>query len=141
MGDGLTVGLQGKISRAVKESDTALAVGSGSLSVLGTPVLLAWMEAAACDAMGGMLPEGMTTVGTQAAMSHLAPTPVGMTVGVEAELVEINGRRISFHVRAWDERELIGECAHHRFMVQAEKFSSRAAQKRNESGHDGEGRD
>ena len=79
----------------VSEADTAAAVGSGSLPVLGTPVLLAWCEAATCAALD--LPEGSTSVGTRVALEHLAASPVGATVLVSATVAYAASRFCKMH--------------------------------------------
>lgn len=84
----------------VTESDTALAVGSGSLPVLGTPRLLAWCEAATCAAVEADLADGQTSVGTRVELEHLAATPVGGTVEVTARQVYADGRLRRFAVSA-----------------------------------------
>jgi fluoroacetyl-CoA thioesterase len=84
----------------VTEADTARAVGSGALPVLGTPRLLAWCEAATCDAVAELLAVGETTVGTSIRLEHLAPSAVGDWVTVRAELTSVDGRRLGFAVEA-----------------------------------------
>ena len=72
--------MEAALTFTVTDSDTAAAVGSGSLPVLGTPRLLAWCEAATCAALEGSLPPGGTSVGTRVALDHLAASPVGQQV-------------------------------------------------------------
>ncbi len=84
----------------VSAVDTAEAVGSGSLPVLGTPRLLAWCEAVACEAIGDLLGVGETSVGTIVRLEHLAPSAVGDWVTVRAEVTSVDGRRIGFTVDA-----------------------------------------
>ncbi|WP_299051398.1 thioesterase [uncultured Nocardioides sp.] len=87
----------------VTDDDTAAAVGSGSLPVLGTPRLLAWMEAATCAALEADLPDGSTSVGTRVSLEHRAPSPVGATVVVTARRSGEDapgGRRARFAVHA-----------------------------------------
>ena len=79
----------------VADTDTAMAMGSGDVPVLGTPRLLALAEAAAIAAIGPNLESGLTSVGTGAALEHKRPSPVGAEVVVEAELTEVEGRRLS----------------------------------------------
>src|SRR5690349_11517528 len=84
----------------VSAADTALAVGSGSLEVLGTPVLLAWCEAVTCAALE--LPEGSTSVGTRVSLEHLAASKPGATVIVTATVAHVDGRLVRFSVEARD---------------------------------------
>jgi fluoroacetyl-CoA thioesterase len=81
---------------AVTEADTAEAMGSGSVPVLATPRLLALAEAAACAAVAPQLPDGLTTVGTSATLEHRRASPLGSEIVVEAELTEVDGRRLVF---------------------------------------------
>jgi fluoroacetyl-CoA thioesterase len=84
----------------VTEDDTALAVGSGALRVLGTPRLLAWFEAATCADLEPGLPEGSTSVGTRVQVEHLGPSGVGQEVEVEASSTYVDGRLHRFTVSA-----------------------------------------
>ncbi|WP_141013947.1 thioesterase family protein [Nocardioides sambongensis] len=84
----------------VGEEDTAVAVGSGALPVLGTPRLLAWCEAATCAAVDPVLDEGRTSVGTRVDLEHLAASPVGHVVEVTARTVYADGRLRRFAVAA-----------------------------------------
>ena len=87
-------------SYVVDESDTATALGSGDVPVLGTPRLLAWLEAATVRAVMDGLPDGATSVGTRVDLEHVAASPVGVTVTVKAELVAVDGRLVQFDVVA-----------------------------------------
>jgi predicted thioesterase len=115
----------------VTEDDTAAAVGSGSLPVLGTPRLLAWCEAATCAALEGDLAVGETSVGTRIELEHLVATPVGGTVEVLARQVYADGRLRRFAVSARnlgpDERpgRLAGSGEVTRVVVDAERFLAR----------------
>lgn len=84
----------------VTRTDTAATVGSGSLEVLGTPRLLAWCEAVTCMAIERVLDDGHTSVGTRVSLEHLVPSPVGASVRVRAAVVDLDGRRVRFEVRA-----------------------------------------
>lgn len=110
------------VHKTVTEADTAARVGSGSLPVLATPVLIAWMEEAACGCCAALLEEGTTSVGTETNMRHTAASPVGMGVTVTAELTAAEGRVLSFRVYAEDAAGAIGEGDHTRAVVRAERF-------------------
>ena len=127
--DKLTPGLTGETERVVTEADTADRWGSGLVPVFGTPALVGLMEGAAVQALAGHLPPGQTSVGGRIDLRHLAPTPVGMHVRAHAELLKIEGRRLVFHVEAWDEVERIGEAAHERFVIDQERFVAKAEAK------------
>lgn len=125
----LEIGIKGSSSCTVTLNDTAKALGSGGLDVLSTPKLIALMENAALLSVRPYLEEGSDTVGTLINVKHLAATPVGMTVRAEAELIEIDRRRLVFSVKAWDEVELVGEGTHERFIVDMEKFTNKCNSK------------
>ena len=127
--DELVPGLVAKIETTVTEADTADRWGSGLVPVLGTPTLVWLMERAAVQALAGHLPAGHTSVGGRIDVRHLAPTPVGLQVRVRAELLQVEGRRLVFHVEAWDEAEQIGKATHERFVVDEEKFVAKAEAK------------
>lgn len=123
--------LKATLSEAVTDANTALAVGSGSLKVYATPAMLALMEKTACEALTSVLGEGETTVGTLLNVKHVAATPVGMTVTATAELIERDGRKLVFDVKAYDESGLIGEGSHERFIVLSERFTEKTYSKLN----------
>jgi predicted thioesterase len=127
--DELTPGLTGTVEAIVTEADTAARLGSGLVPVLGTPALVGLMEGAAVQSLAGHLPPGRTSVGGRIDVRHLAPTPVGMRVRARAELSKVEGRRLVFHVEAWDEIERIGEATHERFIVGVERFVASAQAK------------
>lgn len=126
----ITVGLKGTVKETVNENNTAEKVGSGSLPVFATPMMVALMEKAACKALENNLDEGSTTVGTKVDVEHVAATPVGMEVTVTATVTAVDGRKISFSVEAFDEAGLIGKGAHDRFVVGAEKFTAKTYAKK-----------
>jgi fluoroacetyl-CoA thioesterase len=125
----LLPGLTAEIEAIVTEADTAERLGSGLVPVLGTPALVALLERAAVQALVGRLPPGQTSVGGRIDVRHLAPTPVGMRIHARAELLEVQGRRLIFHVEAWDEVEQIGEASHERFVVDETRFVAKAQAK------------
>ena len=118
----LEIGLKNTKEVICDENNTAAAVGSGSLRVFSTPALLALMELCAAECAAVHLDEGQSTVGTKVELKHVAATPVGMSVKCECELIEIDRRRLVFDIKAYDERELVGECIHERFIVNNDKF-------------------
>ncbi|MDT0200956.1 thioesterase, FlK family [Nocardioides sp. AE5] len=120
-----TADLNAKRTFTVTATDTAEAVGSGSLPVLGTPRLLAWCEAVTCDAIAPTLGEGQTSVGTRVALEHLAASPVGAEVEVDASAAYVDGRLVRFTVAARMGGKLVGNGEVTRVVVDAEKFLSR----------------
>ena len=109
----------------VTEAQTAIAMGSGDLPVLATPVMMALMENAAMLAVADQLPEGCTTVGGHITSSHLSPSRVGDTVTATATVTRVEGKKIEFKVEARCGDTLLGEGTHLRFIVDRDKFMSR----------------
>lgn len=106
----------------VTDAQTAQVIGSGDLPVLATPVMLALMENAAMLAAANELEEGQTTVGGHISSSHLKSSKVGAMVEATATLTKIDRRKLSFHVVAKDNGEVIGEGEHLRFVVVRQRF-------------------
>jgi len=127
--EGLTPGLRGEARVVVREEDTAQHLGSGNVAVLATPRMIALMENASVKAVDHLLPPGQATVGSEIRVRHLAATPQGMEVTVRSELVEVEGRRLTFKVEAFDEREKIGEGTHIRFIIDLERFREKVKAK------------
>lgn len=99
--------MRGDAKLMVTDADTARALGSGIVDVLGSPRLIALCEEACCTALDGSLEPGTTTVGMRVQFDHLQPTPVGAEVYAEAVLKQIDGRRLKFEVSASDSGGLI----------------------------------
>ena len=125
----LEVGLIGTMEIIVEHKDTAAAFGSGDVLVLATPMMVTLMENAALKAVQPVLDPGFTTVGTHLDVSHKAATPMGMKAMAEAELIEIKGKKLIFKVTARDEKEIIGEGTHTRYIVETEKFLASTREK------------
>lgn len=125
----LKAGLRGEVSSLVEPQDTAQEVGSGSLKVFATPCMVAMMEGAACEAIAPCLPEGQTSVGTRLDISHTSATPVGLEVWAEAVLTAVEGRKLTFQVRAFDEKGEIGQGTHERVLVAEQKFLDKTYEK------------
>ena len=127
---GLAAGLRASITAEVTPADTAAEPGSGDLPVLGTPRLLALAEAACVAAVAPQLRAGQTTVGTAVSLEHKRPSPVGTALEVEAELTEIDGRRLVFNFIAYGPGEgdeaVIGAGTAERVVVDADRFLARA---------------
>jgi len=127
--EGLAPGLRGEARLVVREEDTAQHVRSGNVAVLATPRMIALMENASVKAVDHLLPPGQATVGSEIRVRHLAATPQGMEVTVHSELVEVEGRRLTFIVEAFDEREKVGEGTHTRFIIDLERFREKVKAK------------
>ena len=125
----ITVGMKAEVTTLVEREDTAKEVGSGSLLVYATPCMVALMEGAACEAIEEALDESKTTVGTALNIEHISATPVGMDVRAEATVIAVEGKVITFEVRAFDEAGEIGKGTHKRVIVPTQKFLDKAYDK------------
>jgi predicted thioesterase len=106
----------------VAEEHAAITVGSGASRVLATPWMIAFMERVAHRMLAENLPAGESSVGVLVDIRHLAPTPIGAAVRVQAEIVMIEGSRLTFSVQAWDREEKIGEGRHQRVVINEARF-------------------
>ena len=118
----ITVGMKAEVTTLVEREDTAKEVGSGSLLVYATPCMVALMEGAACEAIEAALGEDKTTVGIELNVQHTSATPVGLEVRAEAEVTAVDGKIITFELRAFDEAGEIGKGTHKRAIVPVQKF-------------------
>ena len=109
----------------VSKDHVAAMMGSGDLHVFATPAMVALMENAAMLAVAEHLPEGSTTVGAMMNTSHVNPSPVDETVQATAILTEVEGRKLTFSIKAEDSKGVIGEATHVRYIVDREKFMSK----------------
>jgi predicted thioesterase len=122
-------GLVGHAEIVVGEQHTAPKIGSGRVRVLATPVMINLMEAAALDCAENLIPAGHQSLGIKLDVRHIAATPVGMRVHATAKLMKVDGRNLEFWVEAHDEKDLIGDGAHHRIVVNVERFDKRVQAK------------
>lgn len=127
----LEVGISANQKQLVTEAVTAKEMGSGELPVYATPSMIALMENTAYTSVSDCLEEGQGTVGTLMNVKHLSATPVGMEVTCETKLIEIDRKRLVFEVKAYDEKGCIGEGVHERFIIDNEKFLTKAESKKN----------
>src|SRR2546421_11838866 len=118
----LKPGMTGRAELRVGEEHTAPRVGSGRVHVLATPVMINLMEAAALDAVEGLLPPGHQSLGTQLTVGHYAATPVGMGLRATAVVTKVEGRTIEFRIQAFDDKERVGDGTHIRVVVNVERF-------------------
>ena len=126
----LTIGMKAAKAEKVTNDNTAMKYGSGGIQVYATPAMVGLMEGACLIAVDPHLPEGMATVGIDLNIKHLAATPLGMTVRAEAELTEIEGKKLVFKVQAFDDKELIGTGTHQRFIIDMKKFLQKVEEKK-----------
>jgi len=122
-------GLVGEARIQVGPADLASAIGSGTVGVYGTPAMIALLETAAINAVDHLLPEGSASVGTHLDVRHLAPSPLGVEIVARAELVAVDGRRLTFRLEASDPVDKIGEGTHERVIVDVSRLVGRAAAK------------
>jgi predicted thioesterase len=113
----------------VEERHSASHVGSGSVKVLATPWMIAFMENTARKMMGDVLPEGYSSVGIRVDVRHLAPTPVGGQARVRVEAQTVEAGKVVFLVQAWDGQEQIGTGTHERAAIDEARFLRRVAAK------------
>ena len=125
----LEPGLKGRQETVVTEDLLARNIGSGLVKVYATAMMIALIEKAAVYSVEPYLEEGQGTVGTHVNVSHRSATPLGMKVWAETELIEIDRRKLVFKVAAYDERGLIGEGLHERFIIDNERFQAKADSK------------
>jgi len=120
----ISTGLKQSKSFLVKEEHTAYHIGSGTVRVLGTPIMIAFMEINAMEMLQAHLDEAHTTVGTRVDVRHLAPSPQGAEVVVDAEVTEVSGPKITLTVNAWYGETLIGTGTHWRYVIEIESFKN-----------------
>jgi predicted thioesterase len=125
----VSVGMKFRVEDTVVQDNTAISAGSGTLPVFATPFMCALMEKAAWMAIAPALEEGDSSVGTKLSISHLSASPVGLKVWAESEVTAVDGKRIEFKVTAGDEKGLIGEGTHERFIITNDRFLAKAARK------------
>ncbi len=118
----IPIGTSASISHMCDDASTAIALGSGDVPVLGTPKVVALVEAAAVATVDGSLADGSTTVGTRIAIDHVAPTPVGRTVEARATVAAVAGRRIDFTVEVLDGDQTVAAGTHTRVVVDRDRF-------------------
>ncbi len=126
---GVRPGLIGEAEMVVTEVVSAAHLGSGSVSVFATPALIILMEQATVAAVDPYLPPGQVSVGVSVDIAHLAATPLGMKVKAWAEVIDMDERRLTLQVEAYDEVEKIGEGLVHRVIVDRERFIEHVARK------------
>ena len=118
----MEIGIKGYAETTVDESNVASSVGSGLLDVFSTPSMIALMEKAAKDSVDPYLEEGQGSVGIRLEVDHLAATPLGQKVWAESELIEIDGRVLTFKEIVYSEKEKIGQGIHKRCIISNERF-------------------
>ena len=118
----ITEGTSESASLVVSDADTALAIGSGDVAVLGTPRVVALCEEAAVGALAGQLPDGATSVGTHVSIDHLIATAVGGTVTATATVTRVQDKKISFDIELLEGNRTAARGTHTRFIVDRVRF-------------------
>jgi predicted thioesterase len=113
----------------VEEWMTAEAAGNKGVDVLSTPRLLQMVEDTAVQCIASVLEDGEVTLGAHVELAHLSPTPVGILIRTEVEVIAVEGRRVQFAFMAFDEREKIAEGTHERFIIEHAAFLARLEEK------------
>jgi fluoroacetyl-CoA thioesterase len=109
--------------------DPSLCTRRGDHDLLSTPSMVLLIEKASIEAVTPFLTEGETTVGTQVSVRHVAPTPGGATVRVQATVREREGRRFRLDVEVFDDLDRVGIADHERFVVGLDKYLARLREK------------
>lgn len=125
----MTVGIKHTVTEMVTKDNTADKVGSGLLPVYATPSMIALMEKCASECVAPYLEEGKASVGTMLNVKHVAASPIGIEITCTATLTEVDGRRLVFALEAYDEKGLIGEGTHERFVIDTERFMAKCQSK------------
>ena len=125
----VTIGIKGREEAVVLPELTAKHIGSGTVPVLATPMMIALMEKTCRLSVKPYLEEGQETVGTHVDVSHNSATPEGMTVWCESEVVEIDRRKITFKVVVYDKDGIVGQGTHERFIIDENRFRDKMGQK------------
>ena len=125
----ITIGIKGHLEQVVTPEMSAARVGSGLVDVLATPMMISLVERTCNESVLSHLDEGQGTVGTMVNVTHTAATPIGMRVWCDSELVDVDRRRLVFHVKAYDACGLIGEGTHERFIIDTAKFTAKVKKK------------
>jgi predicted thioesterase len=129
----IPVGTTGEQPLLVTPEWTIDFLGDDEARVLSTPHLILWLEVTARNVVKPFLADGYESIGTKVNIQHLAATPVGMPVRFTARVTAVEGSRVSFELTARDEKEVIAEGTHERFIVHVPRFAAKLAAKRTQS--------
>lgn len=127
----MEIGIKHTVTEVVTSDKTAEKVGSGLLPVYATPSMIALMEKCASECVAPYIQEGRSSVGTMLNVKHFAASPLGINITCTATLIEIDGRRLVFSLEASDEKGLIGEGTHERFIIDVDRFMTKCNSKLN----------
>lgn len=125
----LDIGRSHSLQSRVEEWMTADKAGNKGVEVLATPVLAQLVERAAVDCLVPFIEGGQVSLGTHIDLEHRKPVPVGFIVRIEVEIVTIDGPRVTFAVRVFDEQEAVAEGSHERYIMDRQKFVAKVEEK------------
>jgi len=126
----LEIGLKGIAQTTVNEENSAERFAKPMPPAFATPMLVSLMDLAAINAVKKNLPEGYISVATKISITHLAATPLGMTVTADAALIDIFQNRLTFQVNAFDEVEKVGVGTVERYIIDVDKFSKKMLERK-----------
>ena len=126
----LEKGLKGIAQMTVNEENSAERFAKPMPPAFATPMLVSLMDLAAINAVKKNLPEGYISIATKISITHLAATPLGMTVTADATLIDIFQSRLTFQVDAFDEVEKIGEGTVERYIIDVGKFTQKMLERK-----------
>lgn len=130
MKDTINVGMTHQTTQKVEFKHTAAAMGNEGVEVYSTPHMLELMELTCKELMDPYLDEGEGSVGMSVDLKHLGATPIGMTITCDAELIAVEGKKLSFKLTCRDDAEKVGEAVHHRFVIDMKPFLENVAKKK-----------
>jgi predicted thioesterase len=116
--------MTGTAELTVSDADTAIALGSGDIAVLGTPRVVALCEEAAVAVLTGHESSDETSVGTNVSLDHLAASGIGAIVTAIATVTAVEGRKVSFDVEVLEDDRVVAKGSHARFIVDRDRFLS-----------------
>ena len=129
MTEALKTGMTHQIERQTTDEMSAQKIYPHVPNVYATRAMVGHIEEVCADMVLPHLGAGEQTVGIGMQFKHMAATPLGMKVRFSAKLIEVDGAKLTFEVEGFDEVDKIGEAAHQRFVINAEKFNSKVAKK------------
>jgi predicted thioesterase len=129
MSEELKAGMAHEMERQVTEDLSAQKVFPHVPNVYATRAMVGHFEEVCAEMVLPHLGEGEQTVGIGMKFTHTAATPLGMKVRFKAKLIEVDGKKLTFEVEGFDEVDKIGEATHERFIINAERFNSKMAEK------------
>lgn len=122
----IPINLTGRKEISVTEKNTAKALGSGTLEVFATPAMVCLMKNTAAESVEKLLGEEFSTVGSIIDIKHLSPSPIGAKIICETKVLSQDRAKLIFKVKAFDNKGIIGEGKHERFIINKEKFMTKA---------------